>query len=468
VLDLGGRPPRLGRADSRASSKETRRPSPTNPGPASRLLTGPTSPGFQAVGWIVASTIFGASLVLWYGLVHGPTGPISPTGDVWESATPAIAIEHGTLNCAYPARASSSVPPLYPLIAAGILAATRSHPAIGPWVSNTPCPGRESQGTRFPEWSFLLTGLVAWPALLVGYMALLRTGGYGGTRLELVGAWVIAASPMLAGSYVQYFHPEDVLAIGLALAATAMTLRRRWVVAGACLGLACCSKQYAVLAAIPLLVAAPRTARVQMAVAATGIAGGLFVVLTPFMGQGLLSSSFGSYATISNGPSLVGWLGLHGALRTTVARGLPLVAAGGLAVLLRRRLGQTLLRPTPLLGLVTASLVFRLLFEVNLYSYYFAPVGICLVALEVVRGRIRPVVVAWLVTTAAFYPPAFDVLVPLRERAPQLVQALVVLGALALSLHPVLLGEPTIDSGTSWPSGPASAKPRLCAGSGPS
>jgi len=396
------------------------------------------SPGLRTLGWIVGSAVFAASLVLWFGLVHGPTGPISPTGDEWESGTPAAAIEHGMLACAYPAQAQSSVPPLYPLVAAGILTATAPLPAIGPWTRSTPCPGNRGSSPGYPEWSFLLTGLVAWPVLLAGYIVVVRAAERDRTRLELLGLWVIAAFPPLAGAYVQYFHPEDVLALGLVLAAVGLSLRHRWILAGVCCGLACCSKQYAILAVVALVTSAPRGARSRILGATVGTAGGLFLVLTPLMGTGLLTSSLGAYATLSNGSTLVGWLGLHGALRTLVARGLPLAGAAALAGAARHRLGPSILRPVPLLGLVTGSLVLRLAFEINLYSYYFVAVGVCLVTLDVVGGRIRPVTLAWLVATGAFYPPAFDVLVPIQERAPQLVQAGLVVGALALSLRPVL------------------------------
>ncbi len=421
-----------------------RGPGPFRNGRFDRYLSVPTTPGFRVAGWIVASAIFATSLIVWYGMDHGPSGPITPTGDSWESSTPAIAVEHGVFRCAYPASARSSVPPLYPTIAGGILAATGSLFRIGPWVHASACPalGQRANGTAYPEWSFLLTGLVAWPALLAGFVALLSVSGRGGTRFELLGTWTLGAIPAIASAYMQYFHPEDLLAMGMALMAIALAVRRRWVAAGVCLGLACCAKQYAVLAAIPLILGAPRGARARLTAAAAGTGALVLAPLAVVMGKGMLLSLAGRYATTMNGQTLVGQLGMHGDLRLALARGLPLAIAAGLAVLARARLGDDLLDPVPLTALVAGSLILRLVFEVNLYSYYFLAAAVSLVALEVVGGRFRLGTVTWLVVTGALYPPAYEVLVPIQERAALFVQAGVVLSALALALGPLLRPAP--------------------------
>ena len=90
-----------------------------------------------------------------------------------------------------------------------------------------------------------------WPLLLAGYVLVIRASGWGRRRLEVVGACLLACAPAVAGTLVDYFHPEDLFAMGLLLGAVAAHLRRRWVVAGILIGLACCAKQYAVLAAVP-------------------------------------------------------------------------------------------------------------------------------------------------------------------------------------------------------------------------
>jgi hypothetical protein len=266
--------------------------------------------------------------------------------------------------------------------------------------------------------------------------------GRGGTRFELLGTWALGAIPAIASAYMQYFHPEDLLAMGLALGAIAFALRRRWVAAGICLGLACCSKQYAVLAAIPLVLATPRGARARLTAAAGGTGIVVLAPLTAVMGKGMILSLAGRYATTMNGQTLVGQLGLHGDLRLAAARGLPLAIAAGLAVFARRRFGDELLAPVPLTALVAGSLILRLVFEVNLYSYYFLAAAVSLVALEVVGGRFRLGTVAWLVATGALYPPAYEALVPIQERAALFIQAGVVICALALALGPLLRPAP--------------------------
>ena len=53
------------------------------------------------------------------------------------------------------------------------------------------------------------------------------------------------------------FHPQDLFAMGFALAAMACVRRSAWAVAGVFIALAVLSQQFAVLVAVPLLVLAP-------------------------------------------------------------------------------------------------------------------------------------------------------------------------------------------------------------------
>jgi hypothetical protein len=76
-----------------------------------------------------------------------------------------------------------------------------------------------------------------------------------------------------------------------------------------------------------------------------------------------------------------------------------------LAWWIRDRLGASVLEPIPLFSLLATSLWLRLLFEVNLWGYYFMAVAVLVLALDVVRGRIRWSYVAWLIlVTVAFHP----------------------------------------------------------------
>ena len=228
---------------------------------ASRRGSHTPSPAAVVSSVSSATVLLFGSLAVWYRVDHGPGGPVAPTGDTWESAVPALAIEHGLLECAYPARAVSSVPPLYPLVAAGILAATGAGngPLPVTWEVAVSCDHRGGRGSvHASEWPFLLTGLLGWPVLVLGCVFVLGAAGLRRTRWELFVLCLVACLPALAGALVVSFHPEDLMAMGFILATLGLVVRGRWGVAGICMGLACCSKQYALLALIPLAVAAPR------------------------------------------------------------------------------------------------------------------------------------------------------------------------------------------------------------------
>ena len=53
-----------------------------------------------------------------------------------------------------------------------------------------------------------------------------------------------------------------------------------------------------------------------------------------------------------------------------ISRVAPIVVLMALAWWVSRRLGAHLLSPIPLISLVAASLIFRLIFEGNLFGYY--------------------------------------------------------------------------------------------------
>ena len=65
----------------------------------------------------------------------------------------------------------------------------------------------------------------------------------------------------------------------------------------------------------------------------------------------------------------------------------PLVLSLALAWYVVRRLGPAALQPAVLISLVAVSLSFRLVFEDNIFSYYYMALAVTLVILDVVRGR---------------------------------------------------------------------------------
>lgn len=79
-----------------------------------------------------------------------------------------------------------------------------------------------------------------------------------------------------------------------------------------------------------------------------------------------------------------------------------------------RRLGPAALEPVALVSVVALSLCMRLVFEQALFGYYFMALAVTLVLLDVMGGRIRGSLVAWLVLVSLVFivspPLAFGVL----------------------------------------------------------
>jgi len=395
-------------------------------------LAKPVSPTFRVMGWLLATGIFFAALAFWY---H-PNG----LSDIPESTVPMVGIEQGSSQCAYPASIETPVPPLYPLIGAGIMATTGLGTSIIPdyhFVGSACTRAAVPRTASDSDLPLVLLGAACWPLLLGGFVALMGVAGKGRSRWELLGLCLVAAIPALASTVIRYLHPEDMLAMGLILLACAAAIRSRWLAAGVCIGLACCAKQFAILPAVPLLIAAPRRMRLRFVIGAVATAGVILIPSAVLMGHGMLVALRGAYATPANTGTLVGRLRLHGTILVLVARVLPLVAAGVISLWAHSRLRSAICQPEPLVGLVAVSLVMRLVFEVNLYAYYFLGTAVALIALDVIVGRIRLETLCWIVVATAFFPPQFDPLVLVGNAHPLLVQAIVVLPGVALVGLPV-------------------------------
>jgi hypothetical protein len=390
------------------------------------------SPAGRVLGWLVATGLFLACVSIWYS----PNVPDSP-----ENIVPTVAIEHGTLRCAYPAYLQSSVPPLYPLVAAGVMEVTRlgtSDVRSLLYFDGQCDPSHSGLVNRhFSVQPFLLIGLLGWPILLGGFVALLSAAGRSRRRWEFLGACLIACTPAVADTLVEYFHPEDLFAMGLILAALAAAVRNRWLLSGVCIGLACCTKQYSLLVLVPLLVATPRDHRRRFLLAVVSVGA---LVLVPFgilIGRGALDAAAGIHATPAGNDTVVAHLHLQGVALVAASRALPLGLAVAIAVWAQSRLGSALCRAQPLVALVAACLALRLVFEVNLFGYYFMAMAVTLIALDIVVGRLRVATIGWILVTVAFFPPRFEQLVYVGERHWLIVQPVLALSGFALAALPL-------------------------------
>jgi hypothetical protein len=194
--------------------------------------------------------------------------------------------------------------------------------------------------------------------------------------------------------------------MGLVLGGVACVRRGSWIWAGALLGLAVTSQQFALLVLAPLLVVAPANRRVRFASAAISAAA---VIVLPMVavssGRALSAVLIGSGNDPSEGGTVLWELHLHGALLVGISRVLPIVLSMVLAAWALRRLGPAVRKPVPLMALLATSLSFRLVFEQNLFGYYFMALAVSLVLLDAVRGQIRGQLVAWIALLILAFDP---------------------------------------------------------------
>jgi hypothetical protein len=376
-----------------------------------RPLSGP----WCAIGWIVATALF-------IGLVRLVGGPSE--GDAAESIYSTWAIAHGHLSCAYPpattfrfptiARPATAIAPLWPLLSGGFTALTGighsvpfpSQSALGPHCSTAfVAMYRWAIRSGAPA-STVRLGYLSWLALMAGVVALLRSVGRGRCGWEPTTLVVLACVPTVWAPVVQYFHPQDLVAMGLILGALSCVRKARWGWAGILLGLAVMSQQFALLVLAPLVLVAPVNRWIRFVGSAIAAA---VVLVAPLVAVGsarvLKAVVFGSGNSPGDGGTVLWELHLHGELLVAVSRVLPIVLSMVLARCAKRRLGAVLLEPAPLLSLIAVSLSLRLVFEQNFFGYYLMALAVSLVLLDVVHGRIRAQLVAWLGFATVVFSP---------------------------------------------------------------
>jgi hypothetical protein len=374
---------------------------------------------WRVLGVLGASAVFFANM----GLLGGPV-----EGDASESVYSTWAIAHGDLACAYPtiahnpsnllAKLFALVAPVYPLISGAVAAVLR----IG---HSLPFPSRSHLGVHCQHtvsalfnWSVnssaILTTIrisyITWPFLLLGAISVLRSSGRRGTWWEPFTALMLAFATPMWMCLVEYFHPQDVLAMSLILAAAATVLKRRWVWCGVVIGIAVATQQFALLPAVVLLVIAPKSDRwryVLGAVISTLLIDLPLVVATS--GRALrviLTGSSRAGAHVSSTGGTVLWeLHMRGVILFGVARLLPIAAAAALGWWAVKRLGPVAREPRQLIAIIGTALALRLVFEENLFGYYFMAVAISLIMIDALDGRLRGTTWAWIgLVTLAWNP----------------------------------------------------------------
>jgi Glycosyltransferase family 87 len=378
-------------------------------------LTRPLSGMWCAIGWLGATATF----IGLTALLGGPT-----EGDAGESLYSTWAIAHGRFACSFPpathhhfvsyAQPGPFVAPLYPLLSGAVGAVTRighavsfpSATALGPHCSTSSLAiyhWAANSGAALPT---VRLGYLSWIVLMAGVVALVRACGRGRCGWEPVALVLLACTPPVFQPLLNYFHPQDLVAMGLGLGGVACARRSWWVWAGILLGLALTSQQFAILIVAPLLVIVPGNRRTRFV---SGVIGGFAIVVLPAIvvtsGRAMRAAILGSGNSPGTGGSWLWELHLHGAPLLILSRILPIVLSLALSRWAVRRLGSVILEPVPLLALVATSLSLRLAFEQNLYGYYFMALAVSLVVLDVIRGHIRGPLIAWIALLTLAYNP---------------------------------------------------------------
>jgi hypothetical protein len=415
------------------------------------LLDRPIPWIWSLIGWFCATAVFYALL----GLLGGPV-----EGDATETVYSTWSIAHGNLACAYPrlgvyhldnlANPFALAAPLYPLISGAGAALLRIGHSVA-FPSNAQLgPNCTDAIVKIFNWSVNSSAILPtirlsyliWPILLAGIVALVRASGRGRTGWEPLALLLVACTPPMLMCITFYFHPEDILAMALVICAVAAAIRMRWVRAGVFIGLACCAQPFGLLVGAALLVVVPGRYRLRFVAGAVLAAA---VIDVPF----IIATSGRAIRTIALGSSRVGIINrstggtvlwethLHGVALFFCARVAPIVASMLIAWWAARRLGPRILNPVPLVSLMACALTLRLVFEENLFGYYFMAVSIALVLLEVVRGRFRGTVAAWLgLEIIAFNPVSVGFLSNLNGRSIELHWSIpiIVLGLVVASV----------------------------------
>lgn len=371
-------------------------------------LDRPLSSFWCVLGWLGASTIF-------VGLIALLGGPSESDGAASVFSTWAEA--HGNFSCAYPPASSFKFPltgPLYPLVSAGFSRLLR----IGHGVA---FPTQHQLGRNcsraflaISHWAVLSgswlpmvrLGYLSWFALMAGLIAILRATGRGRCGWEPAILVLVACIPSVFASILVYFHPQDILAMGLALVGVAFARRNCWLRAGIVLALAVCSQQFTILVLTPLIIIAPSSQRWKFLGALVATAALIDIPLfIESSGRAATAIFGGTGFSGALGDTLIDNIGIHGTLLTVASRACPIIVTIGLAWWAKRKIGSASLEPVPLLSLIATALCSRLLFEVDLWGYYFLAVSVALVVLDAASGKIRGTLIAWLALVTLVFNP---------------------------------------------------------------
>jgi hypothetical protein len=369
-------------------------------------LDGLTTRRQVIVGWVLSTVVF-------VGLVYFLGGPT--VSDSISTSYPTWAIAHGSVACAYPAKAPfPQVDTLYPIIAGGLSflfgighgIAFPTAAQLGPHCSHAvkAISAWSNKGNIIAATDRL--AFVGWLFLTGGVLLFLRETPRWGQRWVIAALMLMAISPpVLDGIYVD-LHPEDFIALGLGLTAVVLARHKSWFAAGLLIGFAVTSQQFALLIAAPLFILIPHRQKMKYALGAAlsflSVAS-ILAILTS--GRSIRSSLIGSGYTPAAPGTIVTQLHIANNVELTFARALPIILATALAWWVWRRLGEASFEPLILTSLIATSLVMRIVFDPNLWGYYALASAVGIILIDVQRGWIRLSFFLWLAIILLVYGP---------------------------------------------------------------
>ncbi len=214
----------------------------------------------------------------------------------------------------------------------------------------------------------------------------------------------LAVLPAATSAIVQFFHPQDIVSLGLALAALGQTIRGRWILAGALFGLAVLTKQFALLLVLPAVLVAP-DARSRLRLSLTTVvvaAAGLLPFLVSAPRATLENFSGFSVGGAVSGATVLTLSGVSGTVASAVARDAPVLFAAAVCLWALSRRGPWLRRPEALVALGLACVSGRLVFESVVFPYYLLAPSVLFFLLDLVARRSPYRSLAWCAGAAFF------------------------------------------------------------------
>jgi hypothetical protein len=257
-----------------------------------------------------------------------------------------------------------------------------------------------------PQWYRAqgLLGILGWLVLAAGGWSLLRAAEADSPARTAALFVFLAILPSATSAIVQFFHPQDIVSLGLALAAMGQTIRGRWVLTGALFGLAVLTKQFALLLVLPAIVVAP-DARSRLRLGVTTLvvaAAGLLPFLVSAPRATLENFSGFSAGGAVSGATVLTLSGVSGTVASAVARDAPVLFAAALCLWALSRRGPWLRRPEALVALGLACVSGRLVFESVVFPYYLLAPSVLFFLLDLVARRSPYRSLAWCAGAAFF------------------------------------------------------------------